>query len=135
MGSAVLTFGAVALGGALGSVARLAVGSAIQERVGTGFPLGTLIINISGSLALGFLISVALDTAAVTPPMRAFLTTGVCGGYTTFSTFSYDTAILINERAYGRAAFYVVASIVLALVGTFVGFSAARWALDATRGQ
>jgi CrcB protein len=133
MGSTVLTFGAVALGGALGSVARLAVGSAIQERMGAGFPLGTLIINITGSLALGFLIRIALDTPAVTPPMRAFLTTGVCGGYTTFSTFSYDTAVLIDERSYGRAAVYILASVVLALIGTFVGFSAARWALNAVR--
>jgi CrcB protein len=134
MGSVALTFGAVALGGAIGSVARLAVGTAIQQRVGLGFPLGTLIVNITGSLLLGFLVRVALDTPAVTPAMRAFLTTGVCGGYTTFSTFSYDTAVLIDERAYGRAAAYILASVTLALAGTFAGFAVARWALNAVRG-
>jgi CrcB protein len=135
MGSTGLTFGAVAIGGAIGSVARLAVGAAVQERVGVGFPLGTLIINVTGSLALGFLIRVALDAPAVTPTLRAFLTTGVCGGYTTFSTFSYDAAVLIDERAYGRAALYIAASVTLAIAGTFVGFSAGRWALSAVRGR
>jgi CrcB protein len=135
MGSTGLTFGAVALGGAIGSVARLAIGAAIQERAGLSFPLGTLIINVTGSLLLGFLVRIALDTPAVTLPMRAFLTTGICGGYTTFSTFSYETAGLIDERAYGRAATYAAASVVLAIMATFAGFGGARWALSVVRAR
>jgi CrcB protein len=109
------------------------MGAAIQERVGPSFPVGTLVINITGSLLLGFLVRVALDTPAVTLPMRAFLTTGLCGGFTTFSTFSYETAGLIDERAYGRAAIYILASVALGLVGMFAGFRTARWALSAIR--
>jgi fluoride exporter len=135
MGSTGLTFGAVALGGAIGSVARLAIGAAIQERAGLSFPFGTLIINITGSLLLGFLVRIALDTPAVTLPMRAFLTTGICGGYTTFSTFSYETAGLIDERAYGKAAIYAAASVVLAITATFAGFAVARWALSVVRAR
>ena len=96
---------------------------------------GRLIINVTGSLLLGFLVRVALDTPAVTLPMRAFLTTGICGGYTTFSTFSYETAGLIDERAYGKAAIYAGASVALAIVGTFAGFAAARWALGVVRAR
>ena len=135
MGSSGLTFGAVAIGGAIGSMARLAVGTAIQQRVGTGFPLGTLVINITGSLAIGLFIGVALDTPAVTPTLRAFLTTGVCGGYTTFSAFSYDAVVLIDEGAYGRAALYVLASVTLSILGALAGVSAARWLLNVVRGR
>ncbi len=135
MASSGLTFGAVAVGGAIGSMARLAVGTAIQQRVGTGFPLGTLVINITGSLLLGFLISIALNTPAVTPAFRAFLTTGVCGGYTTFSAFSYDAVVLIDEGAYGRAALYALASVTLAILGALVGISAGRWVVSLARAR
>jgi CrcB protein len=126
---------AVAIGGAIGSVARLLIGAAIQQRVGGGFPLGTLAINVTGSLLLGFLVPITLDTPAVTPVIRALLTTGLCGGYTTFSTFSYDTATLIEEGAYRRTAAYVLASVILSLAGTFAGIAAARWMLDMVRGR
>jgi CrcB protein len=127
--------GAVAVGGAIGSVARLLIGAAVQQRLGTSFPLGTLVINVTGSLLLGLLVRVALDTPAVTPTVRAFLTTGLCGGYTTFSTFSYDTAVLIDEGSYVRAALYIAASVALALIGVFAGFAGARWLLATVRGR
>jgi fluoride exporter len=127
--------GAVAVGGAIGSVARLLIGAAVQQRVGTSFPVGTLLINVTGSLLLGLLVRVALETPAVTPTLRAFLTTGLCGGYTTFSTFSYDAAVLIDERSYARAALYIVASVALALMGMVAGFAAARWLMAALRGR
>ncbi len=132
MGGSVVA--AVAVGGAIGSVARLLLGVAVQQRVGPTFPVGTLLINISGSLILGFLVPVALQSPAVTPALRALLTTGLCGGYTTFSTFSLETAVLIEEGGYGRAALYIVASVGLALLGTFIGFAAARATLEALRG-
>ena len=123
----------VALGGAAGSVSRYLLSAAIQERVGPGFPLGTLAINITGSLLLGFLWRYAIGTQA-TPELRALLTTGFCGGYTTFSTFSYETAVLIEGGEWRRATLYVVLSVVVALAGTFAGFELARQLL-AARGR
>lgn len=120
----------VALGGAAGSVARYLLGYAIQQRIGPGFPIGTLIINITGSLLLGFLWRYAIGTEA-SPELRALLTTGFCGGYTTFSTFSYETAVLIEGGEWRRAALYAALSVVLALVGTFAGFGLARQLLVA----
>ena len=120
------TFWAVAFGAALGGVARYYLSSAIQHRLGATFPWGTLVINVSGSLLLGVLMRYALATPSVSAELRAFLTTGVCGGYTTFSTYSYETATLLEDGQYGRASTYALASVVLALVATFAGFVLAR---------
>ena len=120
------TFWAVAFGAALGGVARYYLSSAIQHRVGATFPWGTLVINVSGSLLLGVLMRYALATPSVSAELRAFLTTGFCGGYTTFSTYSFETATLLEDGQYGRAGTYALASVVLALVATFAGFVLAR---------
>jgi CrcB protein len=124
----------VALGGALGSVARYLLTSLIQTRTGSPFPLGTLVINITGSILLGFLLRYALETPVITPEMRGFLATGVCGGYTTFSAFTYETAALIEDGDWRRAGLYVGLSVILSLAGTFVGFAGARELLAARRG-
>jgi CrcB protein len=116
----------VALGSAAGGAARLLLGNFIQQRAGTSFPLGTLIINITGSFVLGFLIRYAIATPGIAPEMRALLTTGFCGGYTTFSTYSFETATLIEDGRYERASLYIVLSVVLALLGVFGGFATAR---------
>jgi CrcB protein len=116
----------VATGAALGGVARYSLASAIQQRVGPTFPWGTLVINVSGSLLLGVLMRYALATPSVSAELRAFLTTGFCGGYTTFSTYSYETATLLEDGQYGRAGTYALASVVLALLATFAGFVLAR---------
>jgi fluoride exporter len=129
------TIGAVAAGGAVGSVVRLLVGAAVQQRSGTTFPVGTLVVNLTGSLLIGFIIRTALETSAVSPTVRAMLTTGFCGGYTTFSAFSYETAVLIEDGSYARAALYILASVGLALAGTFAGFAAARWVITALRSR
>jgi CrcB protein len=107
-------------------VARYYLASAIQQRVGPTFPWGTLVINVSGSLLLGVLMRYALATPSVSAELRAFLTTGFCGGYTTFSTYSYETATLLEDGQYGRAGTYALASVVLALLATFAGFVLAR---------
>ena len=124
----------VALGSAAGGVLRWLLGGAVQQRLGTLFPVGTLVVNITGSVLLGFLIRYALHTPAISPEIRALLTTGFCGGYTTFSTYTYETATLIEDGDYRRAAAYAIASVLLALIGTFLGFAAAR-ALLAARGR
>ena len=117
----------VALGSALGGVARFALGGFIQQRAGADFPMGTLVINITGSFFLGVFMRYAMQSDAVGPEVRLFLTTGFCGGYTTFSTFTYETAQLMEDGEYGRAALYVGASIGVALVGMFLGFAVANW--------
>jgi CrcB protein len=116
---------AVAVGGALGSVARYLIGALVQERLATALPVGTLAINLSGSLLLGFLVRIGLETSAFGPEMRFFLTTGFCGGFTTFSTFSYETLRLFEDGEYRTAGLYVIASVVLALLGCAVGMGAA----------
>ena len=115
----------VALGAAAGGVARYALTGLLQQRAGPAFPVATLVINVSGSLLLGFLMRYALASSTVSPELRALLTTGFCGGYTTFSTFSYETILLLEDGEYGRASFYILLSVALALLGTIAGIKAA----------
>ena len=120
------TFWAIAIGAAVGGVSRYYLSAAVQHRMGSTFPWGTLVINVTGSLVLGFLMRYAISTPSVSVEMRALLTTGFCGGYTTFSTYSYETAALIEDGQLGRAGTYALASVLLALAGTFGGFALAR---------
>jgi len=126
---------AVLIGGAIGSLARLLLGAAIQQRAGLAFPVGTLVINVTGSMLIGFIMRFVLDTTALTPVMRALLTTGFCGGYTTFSTFSYETVDLMRAGFYARAGVYVASSLTLGLVGTLAGFTVAHGILALARGR
>ncbi|HEX4681363.1 MAG TPA: fluoride efflux transporter CrcB [Gemmatimonadaceae bacterium] len=120
-------FWSVAIGAAAGGVSRFYLNALIQQRAGADFPLGTFVINISGSLLLGFLLRYALQSGGVSEELRLLLTTGFCGGYTTFSTFSYDTLVLVQDREYGRAGLYVAGSVLLSVVAAFVGFAAANY--------
>ena len=122
-----------AIGGAMGTGARYALTLLIQSRSSSTFPIATLLINASGSILLGFLMRYGLESASASPEVRLLLTTGFCGGYTTFSTFSYETARLLEDGEWSRGALYVVASVVVSLVGTFVGFALARALLAAQR--
>jgi CrcB protein len=116
----------VALGSAIGGVARYLLGGLAQRLFDGTFPAGTLLINISGSFLLGTFIRYATATPTLTPEMRAFLTIGLCGGYTTFSTFSYETIALLEDGEWMRAGWYVTGSIVLSLLATLAGFAVAR---------
>jgi fluoride exporter len=116
----------VAIGSALGGAARFLLSAAIQQKTGSSFPTGTLIVNVTGSFILGVVIRYALASPSFTPELRAFLTAGFCGGYTTFSTFSFEAAGLLESGEYRRAATYMVLSVGLALLGTFGGFAVAR---------
>jgi CrcB protein len=120
----------VALGGAVGSALRYGVGLAVQNRSGADFPVGTLVVNLTGCLLVGFLIRYALATPAITPEFRALLTIGLCGGYTTFSTFSYETVALIQDGDWGRAALYVGLSVLGSIVGVGLGIAAAHQVLN-----
>lgn len=120
----------VALGGAAGSVMRYLVGVAIQSRSGVDFPAGTLLVNLTGCLLLGFLIRYALATPAITPEFRALLTTGLCGGYTTFSTFGYETVALIQDGDWRRAALYVGLSVGGSILSVGLGIAGAQQLLS-----
>ena len=119
---------AIALAGALGTLTRFWIGGWVQERAGTAFPWGTLLINIAGSIVLAFVFRFAEGTV-VRPEVRAMIGVGFCGAFTTFSTFSYETARLLENGQWNRAALYVAASVLLALVGTFAGFQLAATVL------
>ena len=116
----------VALGGALGSVSRFLLGPALQRALNATFPIGTLLINILGSLILGFVMRLAIEGVNVSPEARAFIAVGFCGGFTTFSTFSYETIRLLEDGEGWRAASYVLASVLLSLAAAFIGLVAAR---------
>jgi fluoride exporter len=123
----------VAIGSAVGGASRFALTAFIQQRAVSSFPIGTLVVNITGSLLLGFVLRYALGSPAVSAEMRALLTTGFCGGYTTFSTFSYEAIKLVEDGDYRRASGYIALSVVLALAGTFLGMIAADALLAARR--
>ena len=113
---------AVAAGGALGALLRLWVAQGVQALLGRGFPFGTLVVNVSGSLAMG-VFYVLFD---IPPEWRAALVVGFLGAFTTFSTFSMDTLLLVQQGEYARAGMNVVLSVVLCLAGCWLGMAAAR---------
>ncbi len=112
---------AVAVGGAVGSLARYFAAGAIQPAAWPGFPWGIFIINITGGFFMGVIVEMGALKFHLTPEIRAFLTVGILGGYTTFSTFSLDSALLIERGAYASAAAYMVGSAVLSVLALFAG--------------
>jgi len=124
----------IALGSAVGGVFRYLLGGLIQRLAGGTFPLGTLVINVTGSFLVGLLYRYAADSAAITPEIRAMLTIGLCGGYTTFSSFSYETVRLIEDGEAGRALTYVGLSVLLSVGGTMLGIAAGRELVGLRRG-
>jgi CrcB protein len=116
----------IAAGSAIGGVARYLLGGMLQRQTGAAFPIGTLIINITGSFLLGLILRYAIDTPTVSAEARAFLTVGFCGGYTTFSTFSYETVALMEDGQWPRAALYVGLSVGVSLFAVFLGIATAR---------
>jgi CrcB protein len=124
----------VAIGSALGGLARLVVGVWFQERLADllphsgakPFPIGTLIVNVSGSFVIGILIVLMARRTEHSSLLYYLLTVGFCGGYTTFSTFSADSVALMESGGSNLAFLNIGASLVLALLGTFAGFALAR---------
>jgi CrcB protein len=123
----------VLAGSAVGGGARYLLSTYVQTRSGATFPIGTLVVNILGSVIIGFVLRYAIDSSAVTPEIRALLTTGFCGGFTTFSTFSYESVRLLQEGDYHRAAWYVALSLIMCLTATFLGFGLASEVLAIRR--
>jgi CrcB protein len=116
----------VFLGGGLGSALRHGINIVAARAFGTEFPYGTLIINVVGSLAMGLIVEYFALKTGLPQRMRLFLTTGILGGFTTFSTFSLEAALLYERGAVASAAIYVIASVVLAIGGLFAGLMIVR---------
>jgi CrcB protein len=116
----------VFLGGGLGAALRHGVNILSARWLGTAFPYATMIENVSGSLVMGLLAGYFAFKGEATQPMRLFLATGVLGGYTTFSAFSLDTALLWERGEVALAAAYVVGSVALSIAGLFAGIALVR---------
>jgi fluoride exporter len=117
----------VALGGALGSVMRYLTALLAARWLGGDFPWGTLAVNIVGSFLIGVVHELGSDALRVSPESRLFLATGVMGGLTTYSAFSYETARLMERQAWSTAWIYVVITTAACVALCFVGFAAARY--------
>lgn len=118
---------AVAVGGAIGSVARFWLSELLAVLGVVSFPWATLVANVSGSLLIGALAAqMAAGGFPVAPATRLFWITGICGGYTTFSAFSLQTLALAQEQAWLRAACNVIGSVVLCLAAVWLGYRLAR---------
>ena len=117
----------VAAGGALGSAGRYLVNVTSARLMGAEFPWHTFAVNIVGCFAMGVLIALMALKLNVSQDVRAFLTTGILGGFTTFSAFSLDFAVLIERKAYGLALAYAAGSVGLALAAVFAGLALVRW--------
>ena len=111
----------VLTGAGLGGLARFLAGTWIMERYGGRFPLGTFFINITGSFLIGVLMTLLTERWHVNPNWRLFLVVGVLGGYTTFSSFEYETLQLVREGARWVGLLYVTGSVVLGYFGVWLG--------------
>jgi len=122
-----MTYILVAMGGAIGSTLRYWLGGLIANWVGQSFPWGTLVINITGSFAIGLFGTLTAPDGRVFVPgeWRQFFMVGICGGYTTFSSFSLQTLTLANDGEWGWAGLNIGLSVVLCLFGVWLGHSGA----------
>ncbi len=114
----------VAIGSAFGGMARYAMTAAVNDRADSTFPFGTLAVNVIGCLLIGVLFELA--SGRFSHATQAFLTTGFCGGFTTFSTFSYESVRLVQEGLWQRAVAYVGLSVALGLGAFWVGATLVR---------
>lgn len=116
----------VAAGGVAGTLARFWFGGVMQRFAPAGFPLGTFTVNVIGSLALGFLMKLALGSQALGPEGRAALGIGFCGAFTTFSTLAYETVTLIEDGRWLTTLLYAGGSFAAGLLAIWIGFALAR---------
>ncbi|HKY18896.1 MAG TPA: fluoride efflux transporter CrcB [Rhizomicrobium sp.] len=111
---------AVGVGGGIGALARYYLAAALQP-AGSVFNWGIFAVNITGGLLMGLIVEVSALKLNLSPELRAFLTVGILGGYTTFSSFSLDSALLLQKGEYVLAGAYVIGSVVLSILALFAG--------------
>jgi CrcB protein len=116
----------ISLGGILGANARYLLGNWIAARYGTSFPYGTMVINVSGSFVIGFFLVLITERFVVHPNWRLFFAVGFLGAYTTFSTFSFESAALMQDGSWWLALTNMIGSVVLGLVAVLTGMALAR---------
>jgi len=116
----------ICLGGAIGTGARYLVAVWMPRTVGTAFPYGTLLVNVSGSFLLGLLMQLSLSTQVISADMRLIIGAGILGGFTTYSTFNYETLALLREDAWGVALANTAATLIGCLVAGALGIGLAR---------
>ncbi|HEY6025987.1 MAG TPA: fluoride efflux transporter CrcB [Pseudolabrys sp.] len=121
-----MAFFIVFLGGGLGAALRHGINLGVARLLGGGFPYATFFINVTGSFVMGLMAAWFAFKGGAPQHWRLFLTTGVLGGYTTFSTFSLDAALLYERDQFGLMALYVIGSVALGLVGLFAGLAIVR---------
>ncbi|MEA5567887.1 fluoride efflux transporter CrcB [Anabaena sp. UHCC 0399] len=118
---------AVSLGAIAGALSRYYLSLWFAQHFGTSFPYGTLFINISGCLAMGFFFTLALERVAIiSPELRLLVAVGFLGAYTTFSTYALDTVNLLNNQNFIPAGFYLVSSVILGIISIQLGMILAR---------
>jgi CrcB protein len=116
----------VFIGGGIGSSLRHTINVVCARCIGTAFPYGTFIINITGSTIMGLIAGYLAFKGEASQPWRLFLMTGVLGGYTTFSAFSLDAVLLYERSEFALAAFYVLGSVAFSIAGLFAGLALVR---------
>jgi len=116
----------IAVFGAIGTLARYGLQGVVQIRVGSTFPYGTLLVNLTGCFLLGLIGQIALNRMIVPPEWRVAIAVGFFGGYTTFSSFSWETAKMLEAGEWLRASAYVAASVVLGLLLSATGIRLAN---------
>lgn len=120
------TLAALVVGAALGATTRYYITLWAAARFGTAFPYGTLIVNIAGGAILGFFLTLAATRQELSPAARLLISTGFCGSLTTFSTFSYETILLLQEGRTALAMVNIVGSLVAGLIAVVAGAALAR---------
>lgn len=116
----------IGLGGAIGAMLRYLGAGMVGRWLGPGFPWGTAFVNVLGSFIMGVVAVMLIERSGASPRLAGFLMTGVLGGFTTFSAFSLDAMRLIEAGRMGAAAGYVFGSVVLSIIGLFIGLTIAR---------
>ncbi|WP_437515046.1 fluoride efflux transporter CrcB [Sorangium sp. So ce1099] len=116
----------IGLGGAVGTLARYGLSTWCQQRFGAGFPYGTLAVNVIGSFLLGVILQVAATTELLSPTLRLALSTGVMGGFTTYSSFNYETIKLFEEGAWWVGALNVLVTVAGCMIAGVLGIFVAR---------
>jgi len=120
------TYLAIAFGGALGALSRYWLTVSIERFNGTGFPLGTFMVNLLGSFLIGLLYIILAEKLSVADQWRPVIITGFLGAMTTFSTFSLDALLLFQQGHYNTALFYVLSSVMICIFAAYVGMQIAR---------